>query len=183
MFGWIVIAVIILAVAWAILTYNRFVLRRNRTLESWSSIDVQLKRRHNLIPNLVQTVKGYTQHENKVLSEVTELRSRAETSDDTAKRAREENALSRTLGSIFALAEAYPELKASESFLGLQKNLGEIEEQIQFARRYYNGTVRDMNVMVASFPSNLIARMFGFTEAEYFEIDLATQRETPEVKF
>ncbi len=183
MTGWIVFGIVALAVLWGIVTYNRFVLRRNRVLEGWSSIDVQLKRRHNLIPNLVDTVKGYTQHEERVLSKVTELRTRAEESDTTKERASQESALSKMLGSVFALAEAYPELKANDNFLNLQENLNDIEEQIQFARRYYNGTVRDMNVLVASFPSNLIARSLGFAEAEYFEIDLSTQRDVPEVSF
>ncbi len=183
MTGWIILGIVALAVLWGIVTFNRFVLRRNRVLEGWSSIDVQLKRRHNLIPNLVDTIKGYTQHEERVLSKVTELRTRAEESDTTKDRASRESALSKILGSVFALAEAYPELKANDNFINLQENLNEIEEQIQFARRYYNGTVRDMNVSVASFPSNLIARIFGFAEAEYFEIDLATQRDVPEVNF
>ncbi len=183
MTGWIIFGIVVLAVLWGIVTFNRFVLRRNRVLEGWSSIDVQLKRRHNLIPNLVDTVKGYTQHEERVLSKVTELRTRAESSETTKERASQESALSKMLGSVFALAEAYPELKANDNFLNLQENLNEIEEQIQFARRYYNGTVRNMNVLVASFPSNLIARSFGFAEAEYFEINLSTQRDVPEVSF
>jgi LemA protein len=183
MIGWIVLGVIVLIVFWIIAIFNKLVKNRNLVLEGWSGIDVQLKRRYDLIPNLVETVKGYAGHENEVLAKVVELRNSAAQAQTASEKAPIENMLTQTLRQLFALAEAYPDLKANQNFLDLQGQLSEIEEQIQFSRRYYNGTARDMNILVQSFPSNLIANSFGFKEADYFEIELATEREAPKVQF
>ena len=183
MAGWIIFGIFILVLILAVSIYNRLVRQRNRVLEGWSGIDVQLKRRHDLIPNLVATVKGYARHEEGVLTKVTELRNSAVNAKGTGEKIALETALTQQLRQLFALAEAYPDLKANQNFLDLQNRLSEIEEQLQLARRYYNGTARDMNILVQSFPSNLIAGSFGFKEAEFFEIELDEQRETPEVSF
>ena len=183
MVGWIVLGVIVLIALWAVAIFNKLVKNRNLVLEGWSGIDVQLKRRYDLIPNLVETVKGYAGHEKEVLARVVELRNSAAQAQTASEKAPIENMLTQTLRQLFALAEAYPDLKANQNFLNLQEQLSEIEEQIQFSRRYYNGTARDMNILVQSFPSNLIARSFGFNEADYFEIELATEREAPKVEF
>ncbi len=183
MVGWIVLGVIVLIALWAVAIFNKLVKNRNLVLEGWSGIDVQLKRRYDLIPNLVETVKGYAGHEKEVLARVVELRNSAAQAQTASEKAPIENMLTQTLRQLFALAEAYPDLKANQNFLDLQEQLSEIEEQIQFSRRYYNGTARDMNILVQSFPSNLIARSFGFNEADYFEIELATEREAPKVEF
>jgi len=169
--------VLLLAGAWL---FNRLVRSRNLVAEAWAGIDVQLQKRHELVPNLVQTVKGYTAHESGVFEEVASIRGAAQASVD--ERARRETGLSRSLGRLFALAEDYPELKASEGFQQLQQNLVDIENDLQFARRYYNGAVRNNNILVESFPSNLVARLFGFRQAEFFEIELASQRSAPDVK-
>jgi len=183
MAGWIVLGVIVLILVWGITTYNRLVKQRNQVLEGWSGIDVQLKRRHNLIPNLVETVKGYMKHEEGVLSKVTELRSAAGKAGSAAEASGLESQLSGMLRQLFALAEAYPDLKANQNFLDLQEQLAEIEEQIQLSRRYYNGTARDMNILVQSFPSNLIAKAFSFETAEFFEIEVEAERQAPAVSF
>ncbi len=183
MAGWIISGIIVLVLVFVVFIYNRLVRQKNRVLEGWSGIDVQLKRRHDLIPNLVSTVKGYAKHEEGVLSKVTELRNSAVKAQATGEKSAIETALTQQLRQLFALAEAYPDLKANQNFLDLQNKLSEIEEQLQLARRYYNGTVRDMNILVQSFPSNFIADSFGFKEAEFFEIELTTQREVPEVSF
>jgi LemA protein len=165
---------------WVILIYNRFIKRQNVVMEAWSGIDVQLKRRHNLIPNLVETVKGYSGHEKDVLSELTELRTGAQ---QVAERGKQETRISHAIRNLLAVAEQYPDLKASQNFLDLQDNLDEIETEVQHARRFYNGAVRDLNVLVESFPSNLIARYFNFQSAEFFELDASVPRAVPEVKF
>ncbi|MFA5336654.1 MAG: LemA family protein [Candidatus Omnitrophota bacterium] len=169
-------------VIWSILTYNFLVKYRNLLKEAWSGIDVQLKRRADLIPNLVEAVKGYKQFERSTLENVTALRARASATEGIKEKADSENAISQALKSIFAVAEAYPELKANNSFLDLHKNLVEIEDQLQMARRYYNGTVRDYSILAQQFPSNLVANGFGFGKAEFFEIEYATERKTPEIK-
>jgi LemA protein len=181
--GSIILIVVILAVIWLIWTYNRFIQRKNEVREAWSGIDVQLKRRHNLIPNLVQTVKGYAGHEQETLDTLTRIRTGAIGERSVAQVAQEETILSKALGNVLAVAESYPDLKASTNFLDLQQNLHEVEEQVQLSRRYYNGTVRNWNILVESFPSNLIATSFGFGTAEFFEIELATERAVPEVSF
>lgn len=183
MIGWVVLGVIVLVVLWAVVIFNKLVKNRNLVQEGWSGIDVQLKRRYNLIPNLVETVKGYAGHEKETLEKVVELRNSAAQAQTAGEKAPIENMLTQTLRQLFALAEAYPDLKANQNFLELQGQLSEIEEQIQLARRYYNGTARDMNIMVQSFPSNIIARSFGFSKADYFEIELASEREAPKVHF
>ena len=177
------ILVIVLVLIIGIFMYNRLIRSRNLLNEAWSGIDVQLKRRHDLIPNIIETVKGYVKHERKVLEEITTLRSRLASPATVQEKGQLENSFSQALKSIFALAESYPDLKASQNFIELQRTLADAEEQIQLARRYYNGSARDYNTMVESFPSNMMARIFGFSKAEFFEIELATEREVPGVKF
>ena len=176
-------AVLLGLILWFVALYNRFIRGKNLVHEAWSGIEVQLKRRHDLIPNLLETVKGYMQYERQLLQDITSLRSKSMSTDNIKEKASAENALSGTLKTLFALAEAYPDLKANQSFLDLQRNLADIEEQIQLARRYYNGTVRDYNILVESFPSVLVARFFGFNLADFFEVETATEREVPAVKF
>ena len=172
-----------LIIIWLIVIYNGLVRRKNLMKEAWSGIDVQLKRRANLIPNLIETVKGYMAHEKEVLNNITELRSRSMKSDDVGEKGRLEGELSRSLANLFAVAENYPDLKANQNFLDLQKQLSEIEDQIQMARRYYNGTVRNFNIQIESFPSNIVANMFNFKQADFFEIEDEKDRAVPKVKF
>ena len=173
--GFILLAIL----AWAIWVYNRFVKLRNQVNEAWAGIDVQLQRRYDLVPNLLSTVKGYMKHESGVLERVTRLR--GDPGLDVGARGAAESGLSRSMGRLFAVAEEYPELKASEGFQQLHSSLVEIEEHLQFARRYYNGSVRDNNNLVEGFPSMLVARLFGFVKAAFFEIELASQRAAPEI--
>ena len=179
----IIIAVIIVLALFSVGIYNGMVRGRNRVDEAWSGIDVQLKRRSDLVPNLVETVKAYAGHERSVLEEVTALRgaARALPTDDVASRAQAEGALSVALGRLLAVAESYPDLKASGNFLELQQQLSALENELQMARRYYNGAVRNLNVLVQSFPSNLIAGVFGFTPRDYFEVSDAADRAVPQV--
>lgn len=179
----VLMAVGALAVLLFIAIYNRFIRSKNLVQEGWSGIDVQLKRRHDLIPNILESVKGYMQYEQKTLQSIVDLRSRSMSADTVKEKTQVEGEISRALKSIFALAEAYPDLKASQTFLDLQSNLASIEEQIQLARRYYNGAVRDFNILVESFPSVIVARMFNFQLAEFFEIESAEERAVPSVKF
>lgn len=178
-FGWILAVLAAAMLLWGIVLYNRLVARRNHAREAWSGIDVQLKRRHDLLPKLVEAVKAYAGYEREVLREGVEARTGA----PSAERAAAENALTGRLRELLAVVEAYPDLKASRSYLDLQAQISDSEEQIQYARRYYNGTVRELNILVDSFPSNLVARLFGFAPMEYFEIELATQRLSPELPF
>lgn len=182
---YITLAVLAVVAVYAVVVYNSLVKSRQMTEEAWSGIDVQLKRRADLIPNLIETVKGYATHEKSTLEEVVALRNKAQAvpSGDVAGRAVAEGMLSQALGRVMAIAEAYPDLKANENFLELQKSLSEIEGEIQMSRRYYNGAARDLNVKVDSFPSNLVARNFGFTKAGYFEIANDADRAVPTVKF
>lgn len=178
-------AILLIAVAmglYAIIIFNSLVRTRQMANEAWSGIDVQLKRRSDLVPNLVDIVKGYAGHERSVLEDVTRLRgvARALPADDVASRAQAEGALSLALGKLVALAENYPDLKASGNFLELQQELSQLETELQMARRYYNGAVRDQNVLVQSFPSNLIAGLFGFGQRQYFEVS-DVDRAVPEV--
>ena len=166
-------------VAWA---FNRLVRRHNLVREGWSGIDVQLKRRHDLVPNLVEAVKGYAGHEHEVLEEVVALRGKAEALQDRKALRESENQITSRLQRVFALAEDYPDLKADRNFRQLADQLVEIEDALQYARRYYNGATRDFNITVESFPSNLVARGFRFTLADYFEIAVATERSAPKVK-
>jgi LemA protein len=173
----IILAVLLLGTATWI--YNRLIRNRNRVNEAWAGIDVQLQKRAELVPNLVQTVKGYAAHESSVFEEVAHIRKTGTKSVDA--RAQEETALSRSLGRLFALAEDYPDLKANEGFQQLHSSLVDIENHLQFARRYYNGAVRDNNNVVESFPSNIVAGIFNFKLAEFFQIELASQRSAPDV--
>ena len=176
---WLILFILVLLAAWAVWTYNRFIRLRNQVAEAWAGIDVQLQRRYDLVPGLVATVKGYMQHESGVLERVAQLRSHPDLRPE--QRAGEESGLSRSIGRLFALAEDYPDLKASEGFQQLHASLVEIEEQLQYARRYYNGSVRDNNNLVEGFPSLIVARLFGFRLAEFFEIELASQRLPPKL--
>ncbi len=180
---YIVLGVAVLLGVWAIAIYNKLVRRRNLVEEGWSGIDVQLKRRSNLIPNLIETVKGYMGHEKGVLAEVTQLRQQSMGGGTPGQQGSIQGALGRALGKLFAVAEAYPDLKASRNFADLQDELSETEDQIQLARRYYNGATRDLNILIEQFPSNLIAGRFGFIQAEFFEIEDAADRAVPEVEF
>ena len=180
----ITIAVIIAILAlWTVMIYNRLVRLRNLCREGWSGIDVQLKRRANLIPNLLETVKGYMKHEKDVFQQVTEARSRALSAQSPAERGKQESALTASLRSLFAIAENYPELKANTNFLELQAQLAELEDEIQKARRYYNATVRDFNTAVEVFPNVVVANFFGFKKQEFFELENPEDRKVPEVKF
>ena len=170
---------LLIPIIWGVWTFNRLVRMRNKVNEAWAGIDVQLQRRYELVPNLVATVKGYMRHESGVLERVTRLRAQPEMK--TGERVNQESGLSRSIGRLFAVAEDYPELKASEGFKQLHSSLVEIEEQLQFSRRYYNGSVRDNNNLVEGFPSMLIARVFDFHEAAFFEIELASQRQAPKI--
>jgi len=182
---WIILGLLVLIGLYVIYLYNQLVRKRQMAEEGWSGIDVQLKRRADLIPNLVETVKGYATHERGALEEVTEMRARAANvaPGDVAGRAQAEGMLSQALGRLFAVAEAYPDLKASANFQDLHASLDGIEDALQMARRYYNGAVRALNVMVESFPSNLIAAQFRFEKREYFEIEDAADRAVPKVSF
>ncbi len=178
----IFIAVVLVLGIIFVMYYNKFVRMKNQTEEAWSGIDVQLKRRYDLIPNLVETVKGYAKHEKETLENVVKYRNMAMNAQSIKEKAEMENMLTGALKSLFAVAEAYPNLKANENFLELQRTLSEIEDQIQLARRYYNANVRDFNILVESFPSNIIASIFGFKKFDFFEIEEA-ERENVKVKF
>ena len=177
------LAIIAVAVLGLIAIYNKLVRGKHLVAEGWSGIDVQLKRRTDLIPNLLESVKGYMKHERELLSEVTKLRAESMQTKDVHAKSQVENALSRSLANLFAVAENYPDLKANQNFLDLQRQLGEVEDQIQMSRRYYNGTVRNFNILIESFPSNLVARQFNFIQAEFFEIEDESDRAVPQVKF
>ncbi|MGH7846754.1 MAG: LemA family protein [Candidatus Binatia bacterium] len=183
MVGWIVLGVVILLVLFLIGTYNSLVRLRVQCDNAWADIDVQLKRRYDLVPNLVETVKGYAAHEKGTLDAVISARNRAMTATGTADKAQAETMLSGALKSLFALAEAYPQLRAVESFTSLQSALSQIEDTLQNARRYYNAVVRDLNIKIQQFPTNTFAGLLGFREREYFEITAAAERETPKVSF
>ena len=172
-----------LAAVVLIILYNRLVRLRNMVREGWSGIDVQLKRRANLIPNLVETVKGYMGHERDLLEKVAELRSRSLKTGDLPEKQQVESQLTGGLARLFAVAEGYPELKANQNFQDLQQQLAEIEDQIQLARRYYNGTVRNLNIAIESFPGNLVAGRFAFQTADFFEIEAPADRVVPTVGF
>jgi LemA protein len=174
---------VVLLLVGAVTIYNRLVTNKNLVAEGWSGIDVQLKRRNDLIPNLIETVKGYMGHERGVLDQVTELRTKSAAAQGVGEKARAEGALGAALGNLFAVAENYPDLKASQNFIELQKSLADIEDQIQLARRYYNGAARNFNILIQSFPSNLMASAFHFTTVEYFEIEAAAERAVPKVAF
>ena len=178
----LLIVLLVLAVG-LIFVYNSLVQLRVRADAYWADIDVQLKRRHDLIPNLVETVKGYAAHERATFDEVTKLRSQAMQATSPGEKAQAEGMLTQALKSLFAVAENYPQLRASEQFTQLQSTLSAIEDAIQNARRYYNAVVRDFNTKIAQFPSNLLAGMFGFQPREFFEMAEAGEREPVAVKF
>jgi LemA protein len=167
---------------WGILIYNWLVRDKNRVLAAWSDIDVQLKRRHDLIPKLVDAVRAYTSYESSLLAEITRIRASNAQTVEPAKTARIEGQITAQVRDLMAVAEAYPDLKSSEHFLDLQRNLTHVEEQIQYARRYYNGSVRNLNVRIDSFPDLLIARAFGFEPAEFFELTTTAEANVPETR-
>jgi len=179
----IVLIILALLVVFVIAMYNGLVRLRVQCDNAWSDIDVQLKRRYDLIPNLVETVKGYAGHEKSTLEGVVAARNRAMTTEGPAAKGEAEGMLTAALRQVFALAEAYPQLRAVESFTQLQQTLNQIEDSIQNARRYYNAVVRDLNTKIAQFPSNIIAGMFNFKPREFFEISAPAEREAPKVSF
>lgn len=179
----VILGVIVLIALWFWTTYNGLITKRNQADEAWSDIDVQLKRRYNLIPNLVETVKGYASHERETFEKVTQARSQAMNAQGAEAKAQAENVLSGTLKSLFALSENYPQLRASENFTKLQDELSDTENKVQASRRFYNGNVRDFNTKLQVFPTNIIAGMFGFKAREFFEIEEPGQREAVQVKF
>lgn len=183
MLAYILLGLIALAALGGVALYNRLVKNQNLVQEGWSGIDVQLKRRADLIPNLIEAVKGYMGHERQVLERVTELRAQSLKPGSPGEKGRVEGMLGAALGNLLAVAENYPDLKASQNFLELQQSLADLEEQIQLSRRYYNGAARNLNIMVDSFPSNLVARAFGFQRVEYFELEDAGDRAVPRVSF
>jgi LemA protein len=183
MYLWIFLAVVVAIAIWLVMTYNGLITLKNQTDEAWSDIDVQLKRRYDLIPNLVSTVKGYATHESGTLEKVIQARNSAMSAKGPHDKAVAENALSSTLKSIFALSEAYPDLKANTNFLKLQDELSDTENKVQASRRFYNGNVRDFNTKLQVFPTNMIAGMLGFIKREFFEIGNESERNVPEVKF
>ena len=180
---WIVLAVVAALLLAAIAIFNTLIRQRNIVREGWSGIDVQLRRRTDLVPNLVESVKGYAAHERNVLDEVTQKRASSIAADTVQGQAAAEKDLQGSLRKLFAVAEAYPQLKANENFLKLQSQLAEIEDEIQMARRYYNGAVRNLNISIESFPGVLVARAFGFREEPFFELEDRTQAAAPQVTF
>ena len=180
---WVVLGLVVLIVLIAISLYNSLVRLRVRADQAWSDIDAQLKRRHDLIPNLVETVKGYAAHEHGVFQQVTEARSRAMAATTPAQAGQAEGLLSQALGRLFAVAEAYPELKANQNFLSLQQTLAETENAIAGSRQSYNQVVRDLNTRIETVPTNIIAGMFNFRPRDFFEIQEAAERAVPQVRF
>ena len=178
-----ILGVLVLLVLWAMGTYNSLITLRNRVKEAWSDIDVQLKRRYNLIPNLVATVKGYAAHEKGVFEKVSEARSNAMGAQSPKEKGEAENTLAGTLKTLFAVSESYPELKASGNFIELQRELRDTEDKILSARRFYNGNVRDWNTKVETIPTKFIASVLGFNKEEFFGTENDAEREVPNVKF
>ncbi len=179
----IFIGIAVLAALWVAFAYNRFITLINRAKEAWSDIDVQLKRRYDLIPNLVATVKGYATHETMAFENVTKARSAAMGAGNLADKGKAENMLEGALKSIFAIAEAYPDLKANQNFLELQRELSDTENKVQASRRFYNGNVRELNTAVEAFPGNIIANMFKFAKMEFFELENEAAKEPVKVSF
>ena len=180
---WIMVGLVAVIVLWVAVSYNGFVRLINRAKEAWSDISVQLKRRYDLIPNLVSTVQGYAEHEASVFENVTRARANAMNAGSLADKGEAENMLTGALKSLFAVAEAYPDLKANQNFLELQKELADTENKIQAARRFYNTNVRDLNTQIESFPSNIIAGVFNFSNMEFFELENEVEREPVKVSF
>lgn len=185
MSGYILLGILVVLVLWSIFTYNKFITLINRAKEAWSDIDIQLKRRYDLIPNLVNTVKGYATHESEAFENVTKARAQAMGAQNIVDKGKTENMLASALKSVFAVAEDYPELKANQNFLSLQAELADTENKIQAARRFYNGNVRDLNITVDSFPSNVISNIFHFVKMELFTLDEGdtAAKQPVEVKF
>jgi LemA protein len=183
MFGYGLLGLVIAIGAYLVWAYNALVKNKNLVEEGWSGIDVQLRRRADLIPNLIETVKGYAAHEDKLFHDIAELRAKSISGGSVAEQSAVGQAMSQALGKLFAVAEAYPELKADANFRDLQDKLAGIEDEIQLSRRYYNGAVRNLNTMIESFPTNIIASQFKFEKAEFFEIGDAAAREVPKVDF
>jgi len=177
------IGIIVILAVWIIFSYNRFVVLVNRAKEAWADINVQLKRRYDLIPNLVNTVKGYANHESATFEKVTQARSVAMGASNIVDKGQAENVLTGALKSVFALAEAYPELKANENFSSLQTELSDTENKIQAARRFYNGNVRDLNIAIEAFPGNVVAGIFHFVKMELFTLEEEAAKKPVEVKF
>ncbi|OHA89281.1 MAG: hypothetical protein A2653_01140 [Candidatus Zambryskibacteria bacterium RIFCSPHIGHO2_01_FULL_43_25] len=177
--GKIILGIAIVVVIWIVAMYNRFVRLINRAKEAWADIDVQLKRRYDLIPNLVETVKGYATHEKEAFENVTKARAAAMGVQSVAEHGKAENMLSGALKSLFAVAEAYPDLKANQNFLELQRELSDTENKIQASRRFYNGNVRDLNIGIESFPGNIIAGVFRFSKMEFFELEEGAAAKEP----
>ncbi|MBI2482045.1 MAG: LemA family protein [Candidatus Vogelbacteria bacterium] len=180
---YIVLGIIVFLLIIIVFVYNRFVALTIRVKEAWADIDVQLKRRYDLIPNLVETVKSYATHERETFDRVTTARAKALSAGSVVEHGEAENMLTGALKSLFAVAEAYPDLKANQNFLELQRELADTENKIQAARRFYNGNVRDLNVLVGSFPSNLIAGIFGFKVSDFFELEEAVAKNPVPVSF
>jgi LemA protein len=183
MIGWVILGAVVVLIFMLIGMYNSLVRLKVTCDNAWADIDVQLKRRYDLIPNLVETVKGYAAHEKGTLEAVINARNRAMTATSPADKAQAENILSGALKSLFALSEAYPQLRAIESFTSLQNSLSEIEDTVQNARRYYNAVVRDLNTKIQQFPTNIFANMLGFKPREFFEVSAPAEREAPKVSF
>ena len=182
MIVYIIIIAVLLILVWIFITYNKLIKDRNHISEAWSGIDVQLKRRHDLIPNLADAVKGYSLHEKKLLEDITEKRAKSTNTNVLSEKAIAESDISGIFRNLIVLAENYPDLKASTNFLEFQKQLVEVEDHLQYARRYFNGTVRDYNIRVESFPGNIVAGIFNFKPKGFFEITLATEKQTPQVE-
>ena len=174
---------VLVLLVWAVWTYNRIVRQKNRLREAWSGIEVQLKRRHDLIPGLVEVVKGYSDHEKELLVAVTESRSAAKDVDhaEVRRTGKVEDGLSENVGRLMMLVERYPEIKADKQFANLAENLVEVEDQLQYARRYYNGSARDMNNLIETFPSSLVAAMFHSGRVDFFEVSSASERMAPDL--
>lgn len=180
---WILVIVIAVILFGIIAIFNRLVGLKNRTDEAWSDIDIQLKRRYDLIPNLIETVKGYAKHEKELFEKVTQARTEAMKSKGLVDKAKAENQITEALKSVFAVAENYPNLKANENFVELQKEITDTEDKIQASRRFYNANVRDLNIAIESFPSNVVAGVFGYKKKELFELEDVGERKNVEVKF
>ncbi len=181
---YIILAIVVVLILWFVGIYNGFVSKINRAKEAWADIDVQLKRRYDLIPNIVNTVKGYATHESSTFEKITQARTAAMSAPNLTDKTAAENQLSGALKSLFAVAEAYPELKANQNFLDLQSQLTDTEDKIQAARRFYNGNVRDLNTMVEQFPGTVLAGMFHFSKMEFFNLDASeAEREAVKVSF
>lgn len=181
--GYGLLGIIAAVIAYLVYAYNALVSNKNLVAEGWSGIDVQLRRRADLIPNLIETVKGYAAHEDKLFRDIAELRAKSIAGGTVGEQSAVGQAMSAALGKLFAVAEAYPELKADANFRDLQEKLAGVEDEIQMSRRYYNGTVRNFNTMIESFPSNIVANFFKFMKAEFFEIGDEAARQVPKVDF